>query len=482
MPRLFDAPCAALVAAALLGLPVAVAQPDPATIVINERSYPLHPEQSTPPWLQIEVVILRHTGAVDERASRPVNLSYPEPLLVLTDPEQIAAERAAAAQQRGLELLGERLTTQPHNRWQAALITDLTTLYDPFFDPEQQPSAVADQPTAAPAVVPLDEPPQPPRIDFSQLQIEPAFWQLRQSQLTLRDSARAIARDDSYELLSHFGWRQPSDESSAWIAVRGGDKVLDRHPLEGALRLVKSRFHHLETALWWAQLELEQHDATQAEPAIAIGAELDALLTPPLALPLLPEQLSAPSSDAEADSEQPRWSLGRALLTAPSNMAWTPPLTPLQRWTLNQSPFKLTTRILTAPYRDQPLAVANGYRDLLAALQDQPPATALAATADQTELPASPAEPAAPPTQEVNSLLESEQSVEVASQQPLPPRLLVEQLWTVQERRRVEAGNDYYIDHPVLGIIVRVSEVAPHYTTLPGVELPAGLTELATPP
>ena len=473
------------------------------SITVNGDRYPLVEDQQLPDWLQVEVVVFRHTAVIEERARPTAILGYPSPLLELTDPAALAAEAAEQAEQRGIVLLGEQLNTSPHSPWQAALIIDLTTLYDPFFVPEAPHTQP--QPELSSALV--EDTLQQPAINIESLTIEPAWQLLDSSELTLRDSARAIGRRSSYELLNHFGWRQPSTESSPWIVVQGGNPMLGRHPLEGAIRLLKSRFHHIETQLWWAELTLQQPDSVeQAAPAL----DLSTRLQPSLTLPPLPDLLTyraAVQSHDSGSTEASPWTVYEALQTNNPTLSWQPSLTPTEQWSLNLAPFSLALRVLLDNYRDQPPALKLAYQRAVSAPQVATPSTepmsesmpesqlvskqsgfeqplndnAAVSQSDSVEFSGAlfvKSDVSATPPAQLSGA-EEEKSNNVESRQlseTSAPSLRLEQLWTMSERRRVDAGSDYYFDHPAVGLIVRVTEVEPRYTAKPGVELPPPLT------
>lgn len=487
-----------LAALALIASTGAAAQP-PSEVSVGGSAYPLASGEQLPEWLQVEVVIFRHTTAVDERPRPDPSLAYPMPLIELADPVALAAAAAARAEQRGIALLGEQLPATGHDRWQQALIDDLTTLYNPFYTEPLAPPA-ADTTAAPDQLEGLDEQQEleereKPSVSLAALQIEPSYWQLTPEQLTLRDSARAIARRDSYQLLSHFGWRQPAAESSPWLAVAGGQPTLGRHPLEGAIRLVKSRFNHIETKLWWAQLGIEN---PTEQPLAAMLAELGST---PLSIPALPElliyRLNAEDNQTAA---LPAWSITEQLLNPHIELGWPIDNPPLTRWTLAMAPFRLSARITARPPLPAPLALDNAEQRLAAATaapelmssasyelpqwqgqgqgqgqeqkqgegQGQLEAIATLDTAKDKQNWFTPQELIGSESEQAPSEPMVEKMLSVEPE----PQLRVAQLWSISQRRRVDAGSDYYLDHPVVSLIVRVTEVAPEFTAKPGVELP----------
>ena len=478
MPRL---PTHYICAALTLALSASIcAQESLPTVTIDGKQYLLKEDAELPKWLQIEVVVFRHNSQPAE-LSQSRTSSYPTPLIELVDTQQLAAEQAQLAEQRGIALIGEELKRNPHNLWQAALVTDLTTLYDPYFDPEElselsleQGDNLPTEPLESDSEVALDK--GPVGVDLSPLQIEPGFEQLTRQQLTLRDSARAIERQQRYTLLSHFAWRQSAEQSSSWIAVQGGDPLLGRYPLEGAIRLVKSRFHHIETKLWWAQIKLLGAEQEQMQPP------LEALLKSPLTLPALPEQLSYRTDfSADAQPDEPSWSLPVAITAENSELNWHHPLFENERWVLSMAPFSLQYRLFINEPISAPLALSNAYNRLSAAITFSD-MERLGGAKTNSERPSELTDIADADVQPQQSNIEladsgslaeavSAGTLEMDQEQP-EPKLELSELWSIVERRRVDAGNDYYIDHPVVGIVVRISEVEPTYTAPAAVELP----------
>lgn len=475
----------------------------PSTVIVDGTAYPLASGEQLPEWLQVEIVLFRHTAAVDERPRRDRQLSYPAPLVELADPTALAEQRAALAAERGVAVLGKQLPARRHNRWQQALIDDLNTLYNPYYTAPSEPAA---EPT--PAVddnsAEQSEGSDSAAVSLADLQIEPSYWQLRPAQLTLRDSARAIGRRDDYQLLSHFGWRQPAEQSSPWLAVAGGQPLLGRHPLEGAIRLVKSRFNHIEAKLWWAQLDLteaveplpgEPGEAAIAQPPAAVLAELG---KPPLALPPLPESLAHRLTATREPAPLPTWSIVDQLLQPNAGLRWATSASITADWIVAAEPFRLTARIVADRPGDgdssnnqaiaTPLALDHAYRRLTAATRPIAPAPTPSQAIDviSVELPDWPRAPAATTTAGTNTDSEFSTATTAPNQRLLAApasarqerpvvaqELQVAELWSITQRRRVDAGSDYYLDHPVVSMIVRVTRVDPEFTSQAGAALPA---------
>ena len=169
-------------------------------------------------WYQVEVIIFQQTDHYGQEVPRrDIALSYPGNHLELFDPN----------------LRIEEESEQPK---------------------EDEP---ADAPVEITASVLFNQP------DVQQPQQEQPFQVLEDSQRQLNNYATALRRRSGYQVLYHQAWRQPGIGSAQapWILVRAGDRYGEHFELEGSLRLVRSRYLHLETNLWLSRfvenLELE---------------------------------------------------------------------------------------------------------------------------------------------------------------------------------------------------------------------------------
>lgn len=112
-----------------------------------------------------------------------------------------------------------------------------------------------------------------------------AFTMLGSSALRMNREAARVEKASDLELLAHFGWRQPGLESNRSIAVRIGDYLpgaekLGNYPaselppgvaskprLEGTLRLVLSRYLHIQTDLLYREPNENASAVSVAAPA-----------------------------------------------------------------------------------------------------------------------------------------------------------------------------------------------------------------------
>ncbi len=160
-------------------------------------------------WYQVELIVFEQADMFgDEQPRRNVKLYYPENSRELIVPDAPT----------------EHLKTEPS----ASGINDL-----PNLDTELSNDIIGPQPDETPAQ-------------------ELPFIQLDNSLHQLTPDARALDRRDSYRVLYHQAWRQPgtSRRQTPWVLVRGGERYGDHFELEGSVRLLKSRYLHIETRLW----------------------------------------------------------------------------------------------------------------------------------------------------------------------------------------------------------------------------------------
>jgi hypothetical protein len=86
-----------------------------------------------------------------------------------------------------------------------------------------------------------------PRYEQPLLLLDSEFRDLNESALTLDRRG--------YNVVFHSAWRFASEgqEQDPWLLIQAGQRLDERHQIEGALRFYKSRFLHFETDLWMAQ-------------------------------------------------------------------------------------------------------------------------------------------------------------------------------------------------------------------------------------
>ncbi|MDM3869935.1 CsiV family protein [Porticoccus sp. W117] len=167
-------------------------------------------------WYQVEVIIFQQTDHYgQEKPRRDVTLQYPGNHLELFDPNKIIDEAESEENsQEGDSEVVEVVEQAPAETPTSILFTQ---------EPEQ---------------------PEPEK--------EKPFQVLESDQRQLNNYATALRRRSGYQVLYHQAWRQPGIgfAQAPWILVRAGDRYGEHFQLEGSLRLVRSRYLHLETNLW----------------------------------------------------------------------------------------------------------------------------------------------------------------------------------------------------------------------------------------
>lgn len=90
-------------------------------------------------------------------------------------------------------------------------------------------------------------------------QIAPVLPEMETPRIKLEEDDKELSREQArlnlrpgLRVLFHEAWRQPlsSSEESVAIVITGGDKVEDHHELEGSIRISLNRFLHFKTNLW----------------------------------------------------------------------------------------------------------------------------------------------------------------------------------------------------------------------------------------
>ncbi|MCV6605145.1 MAG: peptidoglycan binding protein CsiV, partial [Porticoccaceae bacterium] len=213
-------------------------------------------------WYQVEVIIFQQTDHYSqEQPRRDQTLQYPGNHLELFDPNKV--------------------------------IEELPTEVDPEAGPE---STEAPQPAPAqpkPSILFTAEPEQPEPEQEKPFQVQ------EKSQRQLNNYATALRRRSGYQVLYHQAWRQPGIGSTQapWILVRAGDRYGEHFELEGSLRLVRSRYLHLETDLWLSRFVENLNVEQQSDFDLFEGAEA--------IWPLLPEYpIKEVEPEVEAESDQ----------------------------------------------------------------------------------------------------------------------------------------------------------------------------------
>lgn len=317
-----------------------------------------------PLWYQVEVLIFEQNANYGgEQAPRDVQLSFPENWRYLIDPN-------APSEEQQLDALTEALS-QEINNLESGLAPDLLT------------DNVTDHSGAA------SEPETP------QLQLEAPYILLGKQDRILNESAAAINRREKYRVLFHQAWRQPAlGEEDSWIVIKGGDSFSDRQQLEGSLRLIKTRFLHMEADLWLSRFDRSR---SASEPKATDNT------------------ISFINVDETAQTDRQQ------------------------------------LRVILPPYPSAPEPTLEAGVMLTA---EEPSATDDLANGDLS-----------------NGDWVRFDEVEIESELAVEPASYpIEELWPVSQSRRVETDKEYYLDHPRLGILLRISDYEPKVLNSPAEE------------
>jgi hypothetical protein len=92
----------------------------------------------------------------------------------------------------------------------------------------------------------------------------------------LNESAYALDRR-GYNVVFHNAWRFASEgeENDQWILLKAGQRLEDRHQIEGSIRFYKSRFLHFQTDLWLLQFGNDNSHLVEL-PDFPVKPQLDA--------------------------------------------------------------------------------------------------------------------------------------------------------------------------------------------------------------
>lgn len=81
---------------------------------------------------------------------------------------------------------------------------------------------------------------------------EQSLIPLETKDFSLGPDEYTLNRAAGYRVLTHIAWRQPAlgQAQSPWIIVSGGHRHGNHHELEGSIRLVVTRYLHIQADLW----------------------------------------------------------------------------------------------------------------------------------------------------------------------------------------------------------------------------------------
>ena len=109
-------------------------------------------------------------------------------------------------------------------------------------------------------------------IDFqTPSTVDPALPALEPAPNQLDNKVAALRRSSGYQVLFHKTWRQVlvQEHRAPEVLISGGPAHGDHHALEGSVTLSVSRYLHINTNLWWS--ELDNASSASGDPAAATG-------------------------------------------------------------------------------------------------------------------------------------------------------------------------------------------------------------------
>jgi len=342
--------------------------------------------EDTPPWYQVEVIVFSQQDIFREESNRrDSKLEYPQNMVLLRP------SSAAAGQQIQLH------------------------------------SLLIEQPTPLDQLLAATASAEPPRPE--------AFVSLAEKDMLLRAEAASLNRSGIYKVLFHQAWRQPGldENQSPWVQISGGGTFDGHHELEGSLRLVKSRYLHIQADLWRTVFDYLDPETAAEIPQAKSWPTLPLAPKPPED-PRVAQlaQLVAARKQALADAERSFWS---QIDSEPGfdGSATAVPDSGLQPSTTGD---------------ETPADTAVAYPDSSDVLEQAPapmpePSVGLPAQQSPDTEPAIAAEPQAPD--------------EVWPEAAPTVHYRVTDMDTLDLSRRVDTSSLHYLDHPRIGVIVRVS-------------------------
>jgi hypothetical protein len=403
---------------------LALVQPATAQAVAEDEDEPL--------WYRVEVLIFRYLETAGETESWPdlPELSYP-PLLRHLRPGLSAGDLQQEFELQRVEdavpiaefdLAWDKSAAQLQREYEETMRALAALSAPPILLGDDEGADSADPDTA---------------VDPDSVTIPRAFVPIPAHATEFRAQARGIRLSRDKRLLYHQSWLQPlrSRERSLSVAVDGVIEEGDYPALQGSLLLYVSRYLHVETNLW-----INTRDAGDAALTAALG-----------------EDGSAPEADAIDVWRMPPPPL------PPSAYHWT-------RWAFQVQ--------LDAGFSDD-IVLPPGPGSAFGRGAAPAPDSSTAPGATQSGLAGTPIYAAQAgvtgfdPAGVLQPIVITAQRIPV-----LDIEQFLAQTWypferavPVQQKRRMRGGELHYLDHPLLGLILRVSpyEFEP-FTPPPGLD------------
>jgi hypothetical protein len=395
----------------------------PCAVLLALLAAPLHAqgltgEENEPAWYRVEIIVFRYleTDAESEIWPALPDLAYPPRLRHLRagmadsdlqqDFQLLRIEDTVPAP--AFDLAWEKSTTQLLREYYDSL--DALGVAGPLPILEGVSAAPEDTNTGSVSV-----------IEPLSMTVPRAFTPLDVDATEFSAEALRIRRSRDKRLLFHQSWLQPlrAREHSLPIAVDSTIMHEDYPALQGSLMLYVSRYLHIETNLWLNTGNPEQ--AAVVAPVTTASEPVDI------------------STDTAVGG-----SLGAPLAVA----AWSMPPPPLPPKPYSWTPWSFQVELETG-FSDDIVLPPEVIEEITGA--------ATAGTTDSTRN--LPIVAGLDPADELQPVLITAQRITV-----LDIEQFLKQTWypfdhavLVQQKRRMRGGELHYLDHPLLGVILRVS-------------------------
>ena len=387
---------------------------------VNDETLIVPPEN----WYQVEVILVTpDANTSGELPPKEYQLNFPDNLVELVDTKALADEEALAIEGALMPDIDE-LPLQDY--FPFAELIPLIDMQDPA-----NGSVISD------SEMPLDidssedwlDTLSPP-LEAYVPEYENPFELLSDSERGLNDSARMLGRQ-SYNVIFHEAWRFVADENSQdpWLIVSSGKRVDGRAEVEGGLRFYKARFLHFETNLW--RLNFADQESVDGKNLITLpdmptsSVEKD----PDLSWRLVLAEVTPEQQDAKDEIMALEDDVNSAVnfdTVSPSTEANSG-----NAGALNISPQLATINLADTVLTARPETTVAG----ISALE----LTGYNYTLEQFDATLEPLE------------------IEPVDDK----KYAVSAVWPINQSKRIEEAEVYYLDHPELGIMLTIKSYEP---------------------
>ena len=387
---------------------------------VNDETLIVPPEN----WYQVEVILVTpDANTSGELPPKEYQLNFPDNLVELVDTKALADEEALAIEGALMPDIDE-LPLQDY--FPFAELIPLIDMQDPA-----NGSVISD------SEMPLDidssedwlDTLSPP-LEAYVPEYENPFELLSDSERGLNDSARMLGRQ-SYNVIFHEAWRFVADENSQdpWLIVSSGKRVDGRAEVEGGLRFYKARFLHFETNLW--RLNFSDQESVDGKNLITLpdmptsSVEKD----PDLSWRLVLAEVTPEQQDAKDEIMALEDDVNSAVnfdTVSPSTEANSG-----NAGALNISPQLATINLADTVLTARPETTVAG----ISALE----LTGYNYTLEQFDATLEPLE------------------IEPVDDK----KYAVSAVWPINQSKRIEEAEVYYLDHPELGIMLTIKSYEP---------------------